>query len=162
MEDVVQKAHDWAVIYHANQKYLDSPYMKHLQDVVNVLWEFGHHTDDLFAAAWLHDILEDTSCPLMLLLHEFGNEITELVHAVTDGQGGTRRQKNAEAYRKMQLVPRATIVKLADRIANVRASIESGTKHLEMYQHEHHEFSNSLPKLAEAQPMWDELERLLR
>lgn len=159
--DIVDKAYAWTSIFHSSQRYLKDPYTKHLRDVTDVLFEFNFYEDDLLASAWLHDILEDTPCPLALLIYEFGNDIAQLVHAVSDGKAGTRRKRKAEAYEKMQLLPRATIVKLADKIANVRVSLASDSEYLEMYRREHHLFSNSLPKLAETELMWLELERLL-
>lgn len=55
----------------------------------------------------------------------------------------------------------STIVKLADRIANVRAAVsERKHKLYHMYRKEMKDFSEQMPRMAVAEPMWQELEQL--
>ena len=56
-----EKAKTYAEEKHAGQVHGTRPFMMHLTEVVNTLHEFGYLDDDLTAAAWLHDVVEDTN-----------------------------------------------------------------------------------------------------
>ena len=140
-ENKEHEAYKIAMRYHADQMYGDKPYEVHLQAVRDVLVEFGYIQEDLLCAAWLHDIIEDTDCPVKLLADRFGPEVVNLVWAVT-GFGVNRKARAEDAYRKMQHEPRAVILKCADRIANMRASIGSDKE--QMYLKAWPDFSTKL------------------
>ena len=59
-QDKIQEAIAFAHLAHQGQFYGDVRYTKHLEDVVVVLYRFGHTDDDLICAGWLHDVIEDT------------------------------------------------------------------------------------------------------
>lgn len=124
------EAYKLAMHFHGDQRYGDKPYEVHLQAVRDVLVEFGHKDDDILAAAWLHDIIEDTDCPARLVAEKFGAEVMNMVWAVT-GFGVNRKARAEDAYAKLEHNDRAVILKCADRIANTRASI--GTDKEQMY-----------------------------
>src|SRR6185312_7257795 len=73
-------------------------YSKHLEDVVETLHTFGLYSDIIIAAAWLHDVLEDTNTLHFKLLDLFGNEIYNIVYAVTEPICGNRKYKHSVAY----------------------------------------------------------------
>ena len=63
--NMIDKAKEFAIKAHGNQKYGKLPYEYHLQQVVSklMLWrDFNAFpiTDEYIAVAWLHDVLEDT------------------------------------------------------------------------------------------------------
>jgi (p)ppGpp synthase/HD superfamily hydrolase len=67
--------------------------------VVNTLREFNHNDEELLAAAWLHDIIEDTSCrPLDLCIAKIPPYTIALVDAVTDRPGANRRERHVLTY----------------------------------------------------------------
>jgi GTP pyrophosphokinase len=79
------------------------------------------------AAALLHDVVEDTDADLDDVRNEFGDEVARLVDGVTKLTRITfqsREQAEAENYRKMIVAmsedPRVILVKLADRLHNLR------------------------------------------
>jgi guanosine-3',5'-bis(diphosphate) 3'-pyrophosphohydrolase len=79
-------------------------------------------------AALLHDVVEDTETELEELRAEFGDEVAKLVDGVTKLtriQFQSREQAEAENYRKMIVAmaddPRVILIKLADRLHNMRA-----------------------------------------
>lgn len=120
--------------WHGRQRYGNGrPYPdEHLAFVVQVLRDCGFGDDeDLIAAGWLHDILEDTDFSSPEFLRIFGREVFVLVDACS-GFGKNRAERNARIYRLIQETPRAAIVKLADRIANVEASAP-GSGYRSMY-----------------------------
>jgi GTP diphosphokinase / guanosine-3',5'-bis(diphosphate) 3'-diphosphatase len=83
--------------------------------------------EQTIAAALLHDVVEDTDVDLEDLRGEFGDGVARLVDGVTKLtriQFQTREQAEAENYRKMIVAmaedPRVILVKLADRLHNLR------------------------------------------
>src|ERR671924_1740906 len=83
--------------------------------------------DETVAAALLHDVVEDTDADIEEVRSEFGDEVARLVEGVTKLTRITfqsREQAEAENYRKMILAmaddPRVILIKLADRLHNMR------------------------------------------
>jgi (p)ppGpp synthase/HD superfamily hydrolase len=88
-----------------------------------------HASDEAIAAAWLHDTVEDTEVTLHDVRQEFGGKVARLVDAVTDELGDSREARKAGMYKKLAVAPvEARAVKLADRYANMKASIENPKK----------------------------------
>jgi guanosine-3',5'-bis(diphosphate) 3'-pyrophosphohydrolase len=159
-------ARTYAELAHGDQKYGDKPYHTHLRAVREVLVEFGYTDDDHLAAAWLHDVLEDTATSSAQLESIFGPAVTGLVYAVT-GVGKNRKERNATAFARMVTHPGAIILKLADRIANAEACAKGHDHRLEMYRKEHPGFKAKLAPLCDAlnDPqvplMWERLDKVL-
>ena len=62
-----------------------SPYINHLIDVAETLWEIGGiHDLNTIVAGILHDTLEDTETSRQELESKFGSEISSIVSEVTD------------------------------------------------------------------------------
>ena len=83
---------------------------------------------------------------------------------MTDGESQTRIEKKAKPYATIPNVSGAVIVKLADRIANVRFTMKEGNKaekYRVTYKQEHVGFCNALSKKGEAREMWYLLDNLL-
>jgi guanosine-3',5'-bis(diphosphate) 3'-pyrophosphohydrolase len=83
--------------------------------------------EQTIAAALMHDVVEDTETSLEELRAEFDEEIARLVDGVTKLtriQFQSREQAEAENYRKMIVAmaedPRVILIKLADRLHNLR------------------------------------------
>jgi GTP pyrophosphokinase len=130
--DLIQRAYALAEKAHAGQMRASGvPYIHHCLAVANILTEFRLDAQTV-AAALLHDTLEDTAVTREDLLKEFGGEVTSLVEGVTklgqfDQIGSAPRSYDArelESLRKMFLAmvddPRVVLIKLADRLHNMR------------------------------------------
>ncbi len=138
----VSKAQMFAEIAHAGQTYNDEvPYTFHLQSVVRVLERFGVTHPTMLCAAWLHDSIEDTNRSYGDIEKRFGRHVAELVFAVTSELGRNRHERNAKTYPKIKADIDATILKLADRIANVEYGAANGGKN-DMYAREFLGFFN--------------------
>mgnify|MGYP001084185086 CR=1 FL=1 len=164
MTNLATKAKAYAHEKHRGQTHGTRPFVSHLQEVVETLHEFGYHDDDLTAAAWLHDVVEDTAVTIEEIYTEFGNRIGDLVDALTDGPGKTRLIKKQKPYATIPKVKGAVMVKLADRIANVRhthAEGKTAVRYFKTYRHEHAGFIGALRKKGEAKDMWIEIDDLL-
>lgn len=148
---------------HVNQQYgVGIPYTQHLQDVVNVLREFGFESDDYLCAAWLHDSLEDTDLSGSEVISNFGENVFKMIDSVTNGHEGNRKQRAERSYVLMYINRIAIALKLADRIANVRASKDSSDSKFLMYKKEYPYFKQRLYKFGEYDDMWAELDQLLK
>ena len=100
------------------------PYITHPLAVTTILAELGMDTTTLVAAL-LHDTVEDTSYTLTDVARDFGADVSQLVDGVTKldkVQFGDAAE--AETIRKMVVAmardPRVLVIKLADRLHNMR------------------------------------------
>ena len=157
----LQKARAFAIKKHAGQRYGHKPYAEHLQDVENVLIRFGVRDLPLdtclvlLSAAWLHDILEDTDTSRDDLESKFWSDVANLVWAVTNEDGCNRAERHVKTYHKIRTHGvNAVTLKLADRIANTEACIETNDSRLRMYRKEFPGFSTALFKSGECEEMW--------
>ena len=162
MNDIVKHAKEYALKNHEGQVHGPRPFWHHLREVVGVLKEFNVDDPYLHAAAWLHDVVEDTPVTVEEVTAVFGDKIGALVDALTDGEGKTREEKKAKPYRMLPLVEGATAVKLADRIANTRFSKrQEAHEYLSIYRQEYHGFRTALWVPGENKEMWYHLDYLL-
>ena len=127
--EVIDRAIDLACRAHEGQKRRSGEdYVCHPLQVACILVELGMDSETI-AAAILHDVVEDTPVELQDLKRQFGEEIAELVDGVTKLNKipfSTREEQQAENVRKMFLAMsrdiRVIIIKLADRLHNMRTS----------------------------------------
>jgi guanosine-3',5'-bis(diphosphate) 3'-pyrophosphohydrolase len=103
----------------------NEPYINHLAEVANLLAiATGGADAELVAAGWLHDTVEDTATTQQELAEKFGQRVAALVVEVTDDMTlpkDQRRQRQiADAPNKS---PDAKLIKIADKISNIRARI---------------------------------------
>ena len=122
---LLQKSYDVAEQFHRGQlRKSGDPYITHPLAVATILAELGMDTTTLVAAL-LHDTVEDTGYTLEQLHADFGGEVAHLVDGVTKldrVQFGDAAE--AETIRKMVVAmardPRVLVIKLADRLHNMR------------------------------------------
>lgn len=160
----------FAIRRHGEQKYGSYPYALHLAMVENYLSEFGFKEYHYQAAAWLHDVLEDTRTVLDDILNCYGGIVASIVYSVS-GEGATRKERNANMYERVAKYPLAAPVKVADRISNLTISITSArhredVSKLKMYLNEAEEFrANIFPHIADSKRgllLWEALESTLQ
>lgn len=148
-----------AIAAHGDQRYGDKPYWRHLQDVEDVLKDYGFVSSTYQAAAWLHDVVEDTTVTIDDVFNQFGEDVSRLVFAVT-GVGHNRRARQANIMKKLHNTKEACPLKLADRIANLEAAIQEGNTQgkFSMYYKEQAEFEKVVRKHV-PEEMWARLEQ---
>jgi len=110
---------------HRHQRRKDpeaSPYINHPIDLANVLVQEGRVRDTtVLIAAILHDTLEDTETTPDELAAMFGGEIRDIVMEVTDNKKlKKRKRKELQVKHGPHLTRKARLVKLADKICNLR------------------------------------------
>ena len=119
------KALEFSAIKHRNQRRKDidaSPYINHPISLANILCNEAHVTDvQVICGALLHDTVEDTETEPEELESEFGVEIKNIVMEVTDDQALAKHErKQAQIDHAAEISEQAKLVKLADKISNLR------------------------------------------
>lgn len=99
-----------------------TPYINHPLAVAELLAREGHVDDiSVLVAAVLHDTLEDTKTTREELERLFGAEVDGVVAEVTDDKSLLKEErKRRQIDHATGLSKRAKLVKLADKICNVR------------------------------------------
>jgi GTP diphosphokinase / guanosine-3',5'-bis(diphosphate) 3'-diphosphatase len=110
---------------HRNQRRKDheaSPYINHPIALADVLANEGGVEDErVLIAAVLHDTIEDTDTSEQELIREFGKEIADIVLEVTDDKSLDKdERKRLQVEHAPHISRRAKLVKLADKICNLR------------------------------------------
>jgi len=162
IEDIKERAKLFAVFAHGNQSYGGKPYLVHLTAVANTLERFGYDSSKIIAAAYLHDVVEDTQNTHEDLLLLFGPTIADIVTAVTNEPGANRKERASKTYPKIQANKLALLVKLADRISNIENCIITDNDRLDMYRKEHPAFKAALQDPYMYTSMWKWLDFLVR
>ncbi len=125
--ELVASAFAFAAEHHdGQQRRSGEDFIHHPFGVAKICAEL-HLDETTIAAALLHDVVEDTDVEIDEIRLEFGEEVATLVEGVTKltrVQFASREQAEAENYRKLILAmaqdPRVILIKLADRLHNLR------------------------------------------
>ncbi|WP_448321482.1 RelA/SpoT family protein [Streptomyces sp. CO7] len=121
----IEKAYQVAERWHRGQKRKSGdPYITHPLAVTTILAELGMDPATLMAGL-LHDTVEDTEYGLEQLRQDFGDTVALLVDGVTKlDKVKFGEAAQAETVRKMVVAmakdPRVLVIKLADRLHNMR------------------------------------------
>lgn len=163
-DPVLKKARDFAKKVHMGQTREDgSPYFDHLESVVKILYEeWGIEDTNMLSAGYLHDSVEDTELTLdhiRLMFSENGDDIAFLVDGVTQFLHHTEDLSKEERdhasvkkiFTKNLVDPRISVLKLADRLHNMR-TLESMPP--EKRVSKARETLQKYAKLAESLGMW--------
>lgn len=121
----VTAALQFAARKHRQQRRKDpeqTPYINHPIELLHILTNEAQ-VDDVIVliSALLHDTVEDTDTTLAEIATLFGQEVATVIAQVTDDKSlpqATRKQLQVEHAASVS--DRAKLVKLADKIANVR------------------------------------------
>lgn len=138
--DVAQNAFAFAMIKHYGQerKYTPGePYIVHPIMVAGLVQSHGGDRN-MVAAAFLHDVLEDTDATVDQLVHYFNADVANLVIELTDvfvkpEQGNRKQRKELERARLSEISARAQTIKLADIIDNTDDIVEHDQNFAKVY-----------------------------
>jgi guanosine-3',5'-bis(diphosphate) 3'-pyrophosphohydrolase len=152
-EDFIQRAKRFAELAHGlvlnnqgelgqRRKGMNEPYTKHLSEVARLVAENGGDEAQV-AAAWLHDVVEDTPIPLSHIKTVFGPDVAKLVDELTDKftkqnyPGLNRHQRKAKEVERLSLITdRAKTIKYADFLSNLESVSVLGPGFGEVYTRE--------------------------
>lgn len=103
------------------------PIMLHLAEVSAYVVDEGR-PEAVVAAAWLHDVVEDTDATLADVRAAFGDDVARLVEGLTDPDGyeglPLAERKRRQAVRLAGQPDDVKIIKLADQLSNVKSVID--------------------------------------
>ena len=123
----VKKAYDYASYLHNGQvRQSGEPYISHPLNVAYILSEM-HADSDTVCAGLLHDTLEDTNIKKEDIVHDFNQNVANLVDGVTKLAKMNFSSKQDQNYANTRKIitgitddVRIIIIKLADRLHNMR------------------------------------------
>ena len=127
---LVARADAFAALAHGSlnqrRKYTDEPYIAHPRAVADLVRSVPL-SDEMLAAALLHDVVEDTRATLDDVRREFGGHVARLVDDLTDratvADGNRAVRKVIEERRLARACPEAKTVKLADLLDNTASIV---------------------------------------
>lgn len=138
--DLESKARAIAEYYHCRinqvRKYTGEPYINHPVAVAELVRSVPH-TEEMIAAALLHDVLEDTECDYEELSKYFSYEVCEKVRFLTDiskhSDGNRAVRKAIDREHTRSAPPDVKTIKLADLIDNSRSIVERDPEFAKVY-----------------------------
>ena len=180
----------WCIDQHRNTNHFYDtylPYEFHLRMVNQVAQDYRHLLDDTkdyytgepyrgprqeqvtlqdacMLATWGHDLIEDTRVSYNDVKTHLGQEVADIVYAVTNEKGKNRKERGGvKYYEGIRQTPGAVFVKLCDRIANVQYSKMTKSRMFEMYKKEHKDFELMIGRYTDnkdLEPMFEYLSNL--
>lgn len=140
MSDLESRAKEFATKAHERvgqkRKYTGEPYITHPASVVAIVKSVPH-TEEMLAAAWLHDTVEDTGVLSQEIGKLFGPKVQELVGWLTDVSKPTDGNREVRKHLDLQHIAGAPAdaqtVKLADLIDNSRSIMERDKNFAKVY-----------------------------
>jgi (p)ppGpp synthase/HD superfamily hydrolase len=154
MTSLEQKAYIFAMAAHEavsqKRKYTGEPYIVHPMEVASIVKSVPH-TDEMIAAAYLHDVVEDTDIGIATILHVFGPVVAEYVHLLTDppkGDSGlNRKARKAMCRDRLANAPaQVQTVKFADFISNTASVVQHDPIFGKVYLEEKRMFLEAMTK----------------
>lgn len=126
----ILKAASFAARKHVSQKRKGEaaePYVNHVLEVAHLVADALAEPDtNLIVAALLHDTIEDTGVSRADLVREFNADVADLVMEVTDNKSLRKEErKRLQVVNAPHKSARAGVIKLADKISNLRAILSS-------------------------------------
>ena len=119
----MRHAERYATYWHGAQvrKYTGEPYIVHPVAVAGIVRGVPH-TPEMIAAAYLHDVVEDTPVTLAEIADSFGPDVAALVWWLTDASkpedGNRATRKAKDLAHTAAAPPEAKTIKIADLIDN--------------------------------------------
>ena len=140
---VFTAAYDFAKSAHGHQrrKYTGLPYIHHPQAVASIVQGVVRPDQwDAVVAAYLHDVVEDTSVSFGNIEDKFGPEVTNLVFWMTDvsraKHGNRALRKRLDRMHIASAPALAQTIKLADLIDNTESIVEYDRNFAKVYLRE--------------------------
>jgi len=120
---LVERALELTVTAHAGQtRKHGTPYAEHPIAVASTLSELGIDDPHVLAAAYLHDVVEDTATTVELIRSSFGDRVAGLVAELTlppEAETDFDKKHATLAGHARQMSAHAKLIKLADRRHNL-------------------------------------------
>lgn len=140
---IVDKAYTFATAAHAavgqKRKYDGADYIVHPIRVANLVKQYGG-TDAMIAAAYLHDVVEDTDVTMDVITSLFGSVVASLVKDLTDvskpSDGNREARKTIDRLHTADASADAQFIKCADIIDNAYDIADNDPSFWRVYKRE--------------------------
>ena len=138
--NIVDKAWVYAMAAHAavgqKRKYTNEPYIVHPFEVMNIV-KTVPHTEEMLAAALLHDVVEDTGCTFTDIHMAFGIDIATLVGWLTDvsqpHDGNRAHRKAVDRAHTAGAPAEAQTIKVCDLLSNTKSIVAHDPEFARVY-----------------------------
>jgi len=159
----IEQAIRAATVLHKDQVRRGVPPLPYITHLFAVAWMVRDYTKDenIVIAAFLHDVLEDTSYTAAELEEDFGEQVRNLVVALTepkekDGKALTWKERKDAYLAGLKKAPtEALTIAAADKIHNMRCIVEQ-------YYDDHSRFLVDFPGSLEERALgYQDLSNLL-
>ncbi len=143
--NLIDSAIEYAKEKHKNQKrkYTGEPYFNHCNEVANIIIREGrvfNCDESVIAAAYLHDVVEDTDARIEDIERIFGKRVAQLVSEVTDvskpTDGNRKTRKEIDRKHLEKASPEGQTIKLADLISNSHSIVQRDKNFAKVYLEE--------------------------
>lgn len=136
-----RRALSFALKAHASidqrRKYTGDAYIVHPVAVARLVEQVPGATEAMLAAAYLHDVVEDTPATIEQIRDAFGVEVARLVDELTDkstpADGNRAARMAIDRARLAAASPQAKTIKLADLIDNSQSILRHDPKFAAVY-----------------------------
>ncbi|NIM25843.1 MAG: HD domain-containing protein [Nitrosopumilaceae archaeon] len=121
--ETLAKAIEFAHKKHQHQKRPDgiTPFVDHLEGVVNRLKNIGIANQNILSAAWLHDTIEKTDTTFEEVDSIFGNTISVLVLSLTKDKNLPKKKQEIQYINQLKNASKdSKIIKLCDASSNIK------------------------------------------
>jgi guanosine-3',5'-bis(diphosphate) 3'-pyrophosphohydrolase len=119
-----REAYEFAAEAHAGQqrKGDGAPYIAHPTEVARLLDQEGVAGDEMIAATFLHDVVEDTDHTIDEIRERFGDEVARIVAAMTEDKSVEPYERRKDHHRDQVEAAgkRPATIYAADKLANLR------------------------------------------
>ena len=106
------------------RRYSNEPYIKHPTRVAASVAAYPGHTEEMIAAAWLHDVVEDTEWTIEEVEFSCNFTVAKLVYELTNPPKDPllcrADRKKMDRNHLAQISREAKIIKMFDRIDNLQ------------------------------------------
>jgi guanosine-3',5'-bis(diphosphate) 3'-pyrophosphohydrolase len=135
--ELIEEARSFAEKAHKGQKrrLSDDPYFVHPESVAKILQE-ASLSDELIAAGYLHDTVEDTNVNLHDIRERFGDKVAEIVAGNTEDKTKTweeRKEHTIQSVKTASFEVKCLIA--ADKLDNLRSISLSSLKNGDIWSH---------------------------
>ncbi len=129
MKDLDIRACQFAEMAHEGiyRKGTKIPYMTHLEETADIVRTLTPNKK-VIAAAYLHDVLEDTDYKVSDIKEQFGEEVARLVESETENKYHDRPKEDTWKTRKEETIRHlrdasleTKIITLGDKLSNIRS-----------------------------------------
>ena len=160
--DLQTQAQIFATAAHAaigqKRKYSADDYIVHPARVASIVMRHGG-TDEMVAAAWLHDTVEDTDVTPILITKMFGVDVADIVEGLTDislpDDGNRAKRKSIDRMHSANASTEAQFVKCADIVDNSWDIAENDLSFAKVYKSEVFLLLHALTKVKHTE-IWEQ------